>query len=386
MEEKYGCVLLTGGRGRRMGGVDKSALIYEGETFGARIGQQLEMLGYPCYRSEAFRDSFPENGGKGKWTVLRDIVTDREGGFIGPMGGIWSCFQQIGAQRLFFVSCDMPLFRREMALLLLEAAGEEEDWDALLWRTRDGRIHPVCGWYSISCLSVLEKALQKGNYRMMDFLSGLNCRIMDTSRAHIPDSWFANVNHPEVYAKLKEKSCAVLAVSGRKNTGKTWLLEKIVEELSGRGIRTAVIKHDGHDFEPDTPGTDSYRMKKAGAYGTAVYSAFRFSLVKDTPGMTAEDLISCFPEADLILLEGQKNSSYPKIEVLRREISGEPVCDPSTVLAYVKNWKSEEEVTKQPSRSGTAVLQLSFEDVDAILELVISRIDQAQTKHRISAT
>ena len=35
-----------------------------------------------------------------------------------------------------------------------------------------------------------------------------------------------------------------------------------------------------------------------------------------------------FPEADIILIEGLKNSAYPKIEVIRKEISCEPVSDP----------------------------------------------------------
>lgn len=55
-----------------------------------------------------------------------------------------------------------------------------------------------------------------------------------------------------------------MAVSGSKNTGKTTLTEALVRELSKRGVKVAVIKHDGHDFTPDVPGTDSHRMKAAG--------------------------------------------------------------------------------------------------------------------------
>ena len=42
----------------------------------------------------------------------------------------------------------------------------------------------------------------------------------------------------------------------------------------------AVIKHDGHDFTPDVPGTDSHRMKAAGAFGTVVYSERGFAWSK----------------------------------------------------------------------------------------------------------
>ena len=46
-----------------------------------------------------------------------------------------------------------------------------------------------------------------------------------------------------------KKSPFVAAVCGVKNSGKTTLLIRLVKLLSDRGIRTAVIKHDGHDFE-----------------------------------------------------------------------------------------------------------------------------------------
>ena len=74
----------------------------------------------------------------------------------------------------------------------------------------------------------------------------------------------------------------------------------------------AVIKHDGHEFESDVPGTDSYQHQKAGAYGTAVFSKSQFLVTKRVPEITAEMLLPFFPEADIILIEGLKDSSYPK--------------------------------------------------------------------------
>ena len=67
------------------------------------------------------------------------------------------------------------------------------------------------------------------------------------------------------------KRPAVLAVSGVHNSGKTTLLEKLLPVLRSRGLKVGVIKHDGHDFTPDVPGTDSYRLREAGAEGVAVY-------------------------------------------------------------------------------------------------------------------
>lgn len=109
----------------------------------------------------------------------------------------------------------------------------------------------------------------------------------------------------------------MFAVSGYKNSGKTTLITRLIPELTHRGYRVAVIKHDGHDFTPDVPGTDSYRHREAGAYGTAVFSANRFLVTKEVvpernAGVDERELAKFFPEADIILIEGLKHSGYPK--------------------------------------------------------------------------
>ena len=112
----------------------------------------------------------------------------------------------------------------------------------------------------------------------------------------------------------------VIAVSGVKNSGKTTLIEAMLPLLAEAGLRVAVIKHDGHCFDPDPPGTDTGRFMAAGAAGTAIFDGEKFKVVKKQP-VTEAFLIAQFPEADLILLEGFKYTPWPKLEVVRGEIS-----------------------------------------------------------------
>ena len=91
----------------------------------------------------------------------------------------------------------------------------------------------------------------------------------------------------------------VAAISGIKNSGKTTFLEHLVPVLRARGLRVAVIKHDGHDFTPDVPGTDSFRMRQAGADGVAVYSGHQWMVVRPQPG-SLEALIGQFADCDLV--------------------------------------------------------------------------------------
>ena len=77
----------------------------------------------------------------------------------------------------------------------------------------------------------------------------------------------------------------VFAVSGWKNSGKTTMITRLVPELVRRGYKVAVIKHDGHDFESDVPGTDSYRQSEG--RGLRYGSIFR-SQVSDHEGIPGD--------------------------------------------------------------------------------------------------
>ena len=54
-------------------------------------------------------------------------------------------------------------------------------------------------------------------------------------------------------------------IVGWKNAGKTGLMERLVTEITSRGITVSTIKHAHHNFDVDQPGKDSYRHRAAGA-------------------------------------------------------------------------------------------------------------------------
>ena len=129
-------------------------------------------------------------------------------------------------------------------------------------------------------------------------------------------------------------SVPVVAVSGVKNSGKTMLITQMLPHFNAAGLRVAVIKHDGHSFTADSPGTDTDKHLKAGACGTAIFDSGKFKLVRQV-AVDEGELMGLFPDADLILLEGFKHSAWPKLELVRAGNSKEPVCDPATLLALV---------------------------------------------------
>lgn len=158
----------------------------------------------------------------------------------------------------------------------------------------------------------------------------------------------------------------IIAICGVKNTGKSTVIENLLPILIKRGHKVAVIKHDAHDFAPDVPGTDTYRYKQAGAYGTAIFSKNKYMMVKEEASMTAERLADMFPEADLIIIEGLKYSDYPKIELVRGRIAEDAVCDPATVLAYISD-------TEQDS----ALPVLKYDQLDRIAGVIETFLENA---------
>lgn len=128
----------------------------------------------------------------------------------------------------------------------------------------------------------------------------------------------------ETVSGKKKKQPLIYCICGWKNSGKTTLMESLIRDLTQKGYRVAAVKHDGHDFEPDVPGTDSWRHRMTGAYGTAVFSDHRFLVTKEQENVTEQELFLHFPEADIILVEGLKYSSYPKY------VCKGPECVPDT--------------------------------------------------------
>ncbi|MCH2094838.1 MAG: molybdopterin-guanine dinucleotide biosynthesis protein B [Rhodobacteraceae bacterium] len=114
----------------------------------------------------------------------------------------------------------------------------------------------------------------------------------------------------------------VYGVTGWKNAGKTGLMERLVTEITGRGITVSTVKHAHHTFDVDHPGKDSHRHRLAGANEVLLASRNRFALMHELRGQdepTLEELLTKLAPVDLVLVEGYKRDRHPKIEAFRAE-------------------------------------------------------------------
>ena len=300
------------------------------------------------------------------------------------MGGIHAGLKRCRSDYMMVAACDMPFVKMELYHLLeneLEKAQQESEAVYVgAVPVADGRVHPLAAVYKKELAGCLKEQIERKEYRIRSIFDRQNILYVDVSRRADIKRMLSNVNTAAEYEEIlnpasedaavkvsdgkeksltakvsgeKEKSLTakvsgekeksfnadikgedsrplrqkIVAVCGIKNSGKTTLLEKLVAGLDKRGMKVAVIKHDGHDFACDIPGTDSYRLSEAGAYGTAVFSEFRSFVHKKGTNERAKDLIQYFPEADIIFVEGMKDSRYPKIEVIREGVSVHPASN-----------------------------------------------------------
>lgn len=176
---------------------------------------------------------------------------------------------------------------------------------------------------------------------------------------------------------MKEKNKPVIiAISGVKNSGKTTLIERIIPKLNNEGLKVATVKHDGHDFDADVEGTDTFKHRRAGAYGTAIFSKNKFMVIKEQKNTQEEELISYFSDCDVILLEGFKFSDYPKIEIVRKGNSSESVCKKETLLGIVSDIEELKEEYRENKDNELKVIDIN--DIDSISELLVEYIGRCR--------
>jgi len=121
---------------------------------------------------------------------------------------------------------------------------------------------------------------------------------------------------------MKNALIPILGFSAPSGTGKTTLLTQLIPLLNKQNIRTGLIKHSHHNFQIDKPGKDSFRLREAGATPVMLVSSHRRAIITEFPSPQEPILneqLSYFDQSnlDLILVEGFKQETFPKIELHR---------------------------------------------------------------------
>ncbi len=157
----------------------------------------------------------------------------------------------------------------------------------------------------------------------------------------------------------------VFGITGWKNSGKTLLVVRLVEEFSRRGFKVSTVKHAHHNFDIDKEGADSYRHRQAGAGEVALVSGRRWALMhelRDEQEPSLSAILERLAPCDLVLIEGYKREDHPKVEARRLESSSsDPLSDNDPAILAIA---SDHEV----SDKRLPVFQL--DDIPAIADFI----------------
>ena len=122
----------------------------------------------------------------------------------------------------------------------------------------------------------------------------------------------------------------IIGLAGWSGSGKTTLVTSVIPVLKKRGLKVATVKHAHHDFDTDQPGKDSWLHRQAGASEVAIVSSRRWAIVHEL-GEEGEpplaDVLQKLSPVDLVIVEGFKRHSHPKLEVYRAKV-GKPLLHP----------------------------------------------------------
>lgn len=115
-------------------------------------------------------------------------------------------------------------------------------------------------------------------------------------------------------------------IIGHKNAGKTTLTERLVTELSARGLVVSTLKRTHHALDLDRPGTDSHRHRAAGAHQVLLASDARITLMEEVAQPTLDELLGRLAPCDVVLAEGWKRGTHPRIEAWRAACGATPLA------------------------------------------------------------
>lgn len=336
VQSKVSAAILCGGESRRMG-QDKAKLQIGKYTFLEQIVRNIMDNGPDeMFLSVRRTNDYSEI----KVTHIEDLEQNK-----GPLMGIYSVMCVANYEKIWVTSCDMPFIDWQVAEEL--AVYFEDGIDAVIPVDRTGKKYVLCAWYRKSILEILKEQLESGDLKVKHLLERLRVCYVAVEGLTDGSRKFQNINTREEYQTFTERSAVrlekelhtdipIVSFVAYSGTGKTTFLERLIPKLKARGLKIAIVKHDGHRFEIDHEGKDSDRFTKAGADVTGLISSEKAVLMENRQ-TDPEEFLKKIDGVDLILTEGFKQGPWPKI-MLHRKGTGKPMpLLPEECLAVISD-------------------------------------------------
>jgi len=175
----------------------------------------------------------------------------------------------------------------------------------------------------------------------------------------------------------------VIAVVGKKGSGKTRLVEELVKALREEGYKVSTAKHVPEEgFSIDTPGKDSWRHAEAGAMTVAIVAPREMSLIKrlGSEGPVFDEIISLASHGgpDILIMEGFRSIvgsrlDVPKVVLVSGPEEARAMLEEGSIrpiLAFVG-----------PGRArGLGAPYVSFGDIAPLVEMVREKVEEVRKR------
>lgn len=164
----FAAAILAGGRGRRLGGVDKGSLTIGQESL---LDRQVSLL----RRLTPHTLIVTSDTDRVRMTGVA-VVADRIRG-AGALGGLYTALVEAPTEQVLVIACDMPFLT---VPFLAHLAARGADADAVIPRDARGR-HPLCASYRRSVAAHIRTRIDSGDLRVGEALQGLDVRELDAA-------------------------------------------------------------------------------------------------------------------------------------------------------------------------------------------------------------
>ena len=330
LNEIIPCVILAGGKGRRMGGKEKALVPLLDRPLLSYVLESISGQVAPiALNINTSLDKFNKFG----YQIIEDPIK----GHLGPLAGILASLNwahTLNHKWVLTLPCDTPFLPKNLVEEMIKVKSNDLSLDLVIARSK-GYNHPVIALWKSELKSKLRIALEEGVRKIDLFTANLKIGYVDfDSRKNIQFDPFNNLNSPLdlIHAQqILGKLPPFFGLAGWSGSGKTTLCTKLIENFTKIGIKVGTLKHAHHKFELDKPGKDSFNLRKAGSRPMIISSKERFALIQENDENEEKSLFQMLEmfakdpiqKCDLIIVEGFKNEPIPKIEVYRK-IIGKP--------------------------------------------------------------
>lgn len=187
----FGVCILVGGKSSRMNFQAKADLKLNDRTFLEILAQEMYSIPFK-YLSVNPSQQYVMEG----YTNIVDEYPS-----IGPMNGIVSVLHQTKVDALFVCSCDMPFVNMDVVNILYEKL---EDNDGIFLQD-ENHTYLTAGIYTRKLLPILEKQIEKKDYRLYRSVKMGNIKLLNTKDTNLEPELLMNINTLEDYQTLKRK-------------------------------------------------------------------------------------------------------------------------------------------------------------------------------------